>query len=205
MICHICVRVFTPPLANRWWQGIDIGNVASAQPPPGTPGGPVATTGNLRSPLLGSEYSIHSAQSLAGTMDDMRVHGKVRMLNFACIRLDTHKTLGAGSFSKVYMGAYRGQECAIKVRTSLVLITHRRVGVQFFPCTFPPSPSSPLPPFYPSLSSYPSYPSIFDQLIYTMDLTQDVIQRVAAEASILTSIQHPNTVNILGVSVLPPR
>lgn len=43
------------------------------------------------------------------------------------------------------------------------------------------------------------------QLIYTMDLTTDVIQRVAAEASILSAIRHKNVVNIYGVTVFPPR
>lgn len=39
-----------------------------------------------------------------------------------------------------------------------------------------------------------------------MDLTEDTIQRVAAEASILSSIRNnPNVVNIMGVTVLPPR
>jgi serine/threonine protein kinase len=43
------------------------------------------------------------------------------------------------------------------------------------------------------------------QLIYTVDITAETIKKVAAEASILSSIRHKNIVNILGVSVLPPR
>jgi hypothetical protein len=43
------------------------------------------------------------------------------------------------------------------------------------------------------------------KLIYTMDLTEDVIQRVAAEANILSSMKNPNIVKIYGISVLPPR
>jgi serine/threonine protein kinase len=42
------------------------------------------------------------------------------------------------------------------------------------------------------------------KLIFTIDLTQDIISRVAAEAQLLSSIKHPNVVEILGVSVLPP-
>jgi serine/threonine protein kinase len=42
------------------------------------------------------------------------------------------------------------------------------------------------------------------KLIFTIDLTVDVINRVAAEASILSKIRDPNIVKILGVSVLPP-
>ncbi len=130
---------------SRWWQGLDIyqGTVAD-------------TTEDIRTPLVGAEFALSSAQSLANTMDQMHVHGQVKMLNFASLRLDTKKLLGAGSFSKVYKGTYRGKECAIK-------------------------------------------------LIYTADLTTEVIKRVAAEASILSSIRHPNIVNIFGVSVMPPR
>ena len=42
------------------------------------------------------------------------------------------------------------------------------------------------------------------KLIFTLDLTLDVIKRVAAEAQLLSLIRHPNVVDILGVSVLPP-
>jgi hypothetical protein len=38
-----------------------------------------------------------------------------------------------------------------------------------------------------------------------VDITAETIKKVAAEASILSSIRHKNIVNILGVSVLPPR
>jgi hypothetical protein len=43
------------------------------------------------------------------------------------------------------------------------------------------------------------------KLIRTADLTKDIIRKVAAEASILSSISDPHIVNILGISVLPPR
>lgn len=129
---------------SRWWQGLEIDNSSR-----------MASYENIRSPLLGSDFSLASAQSLAATMDRIRVSGRVKMLNFACIKIDFRRTLGSGSFSKVYKGSYRGKECAIK-------------------------------------------------LIYTVDLTTDVIRRVAAEASILSSIRHPNIVHIFGVSVLPP-
>ena len=42
------------------------------------------------------------------------------------------------------------------------------------------------------------------KLIFTVDLTADVIRRVAAEAQILSRIVHVNIVKTLGVSVLPP-
>ena len=79
----------------------------------------------------------------------------MKLLNFAYITLDKKKTLGSGSFSKVYKGAYKSEQCAIK-------------------------------------------------LIYTVDLTIDVIMRVASEAQILSRISHTNIVKIFGVSVLPP-
>ncbi len=75
---------------SRWWQGIDIHQ-----------GRRRASNEGIRSPLMGTEFDIFSAQSLADTMDQIRVKGSVRMLNFASLKLDTRKMLGAGSFSKV--------------------------------------------------------------------------------------------------------
>lgn len=42
------------------------------------------------------------------------------------------------------------------------------------------------------------------KLVFTVDLTKEVIHRAAVEAQILSSIAHPNIVRIFGVSVLPP-
>ena len=128
----------------RWWQGLDIDQ-----------GRRRASNEDIRSPLIGIDFSLQSAQSLADIMDRMRTQGSVKMLNFACIKLNNAAPLGAGSFSKVFKGMYKREEVAIK-------------------------------------------------LIYTLDLTVDVIQRISAEASILSSIRHTNVVKILGVSVLPP-
>lgn len=52
--------------------------------------------------------------------------------------------------------------------------------------------------------SYQAVPCAI-KLIYTLDLTVEVIGRVAAEAEILSSVQHPNIIKIFGVAVLPPR
>lgn len=43
------------------------------------------------------------------------------------------------------------------------------------------------------------------KLVFTFDLTVDVIKRVASEAQILAAVSHPNIVHIFGVAVLPPR
>ena len=42
------------------------------------------------------------------------------------------------------------------------------------------------------------------KLVFTMDLTEEDICRVAAEATILSSITSVNVVKIFGVTVLPP-
>lgn len=145
----ILIAIFSPLIIywallqdSRWWQGLEFNKPMGA------------TEDDMRVPLMGTDLSLFSAQSLAATMDVMKTN-RVKMLNFACLKIDFRRPLGGGSFSKVYSGTYRGREVAIK-------------------------------------------------LIYTVDLTADVIQRVAAEASILSSIQHVNIVQIYGVSVLPP-
>lgn len=128
---------------SYWWQGLDISQ-----------GGRRISNENIRSPLVGSDFSLMSAQNLATTMDNI-TNNRVQLLNFACIKLDLNRGLGSGSFSKVFAGSYKGKECAVK-------------------------------------------------LIYTVDLTAEIISRIAAEASILSSINHNNVVKIIGVSVLPP-
>lgn len=57
--------------------------------------------GTILSPLSGLNMDLHSAQSLAQTMDHLRSE-HVRLLNFAYISLDTTAPLGQGSFSKVF-------------------------------------------------------------------------------------------------------
>ena len=111
--------------------------------------------GNIMSPLKGLNVNLHSAQNLAETLDQIKSMKSVKLANFAYIALDANKLLGQGSFSKVYKGKYKQQECAIK-------------------------------------------------LIFTVDLTLDVIQRVAAESQILSHLRHPNVIGIYGVAVLPP-
>lgn len=132
-----------------WWQGL----LSSKNSDPEDD-----LNQSIKSPLAGIDVGLKSAQVLAASMDSMSSGDKldlVRLLNFSYIALDTKSQLGTGSFSKVYRGSYKNQECAIK-------------------------------------------------LIFTVDLTIDVIERIAAEAQILSSFKHPNIVSIIGVSVLPP-
>ena len=42
------------------------------------------------------------------------------------------------------------------------------------------------------------------KLVFTFDLTVDIIRRVAAEAQILSSLEHPNIIHSFGVAVTPP-
>lgn len=65
---------------SRWWQGIAIYGVEEENQDP------ESTQGGIRSPLLGTDFSLHSAQSLAITVDYMRLNN-VRMLNFAQIKV----------------------------------------------------------------------------------------------------------------------
>jgi len=110
----------------------------------------------LRSPLIGLEYTLQYAQLLSETVDDLGLDGNVKLLNFACIHIDTKtKLLGQGSFSRVYRGTYKQKECAVK-------------------------------------------------LVFTLDITREVVDSIVAEASILASISHINVVRIVGVALLPP-
>jgi hypothetical protein len=75
---------------SRWWQGLAISQGSHRQ-----------SMDTLLSPLLGADLSLHSAQTLAHTMDELIGEGN-RLLNFANIFLDKREVLGHGSFSKVY-------------------------------------------------------------------------------------------------------
>ncbi len=45
----------------------------------------------------------------------MSSKGGVKLLNFAYIRINSKKLLGQGSFSKVFKGTYREEQCAVKL------------------------------------------------------------------------------------------
>lgn len=128
---------------SKWWQGLGGGDDNNCAP------------GSINSPMWGMDLTLHSAQTLARTLDEMRNAGSAKLVNFAHINLDTHNIIGQGSFSRVYTGTYRMQKCAIK-------------------------------------------------LVYSLDLTADEINKVAAEATLLNNVKHKHVVHIYGVSVLPP-
>lgn len=139
------IAYYTLILDSRWWQGFDSIKVSQS---------------DIRSPLAGIDLNLASAQNLARSMDNMGAvltsgGSGIRLLNFAYCEIDLKQKIGEGSFSKVYRGKYRQQDCAIKV-------------------------------------------------VFTVDLTREVINRAAAEAKILSALKHPNIVNIFGVSVNPP-
>ena len=139
-----------------WWQGLSIRQ--SSLTNSSRPSSMVQDENYpnaIAAPLKGVDISLDSAQTLAGTLDQIATEGGVKLLNFAYIKLDEKRLLGQGSFSRVYSGTYRNRVCAVK-------------------------------------------------MIYTLDLTVETISRIAAEAELLSSVKHPNIVNIFGVSVLPP-
>ena len=103
LVCY-----YTLLLDSKWWQGI-LGDDDKATP------------GSINSPMWGMDLTLHSAQTLARTLDEMRDADSAKLVNFAHIALDTQKIIGQGSFSRVYVGTYRLQKCAIKLVYSLDL------------------------------------------------------------------------------------
>jgi hypothetical protein len=155
------VMYYTLLQDSRWWQGRDIRQ-----------GRRVEAAEEIRGPLHGVDFTLATALSLAASMDHLgkataekgssrlSQARKVKLLNFgdyflsfihfyfllndqffkAYITLDNSRMVGSGSFSKVFLGSYRKQKCAIK-------------------------------------------------LIFTPDLTEDVIDRISAEVQILSFIK----------------
>ena len=70
----------------------------------------------IKGPLVGVEVGFSEAQELAKEVDNIHQQGTIRLLNFAYLSVDAKaKLLGAGSFSKVSSGYYKGQPVAIKM------------------------------------------------------------------------------------------
>lgn len=93
---------------RRWWQGL---GVASS---------PFKHSSNQEenaqiSPLAGIDLSLHSAQALAMTLDNMTLTKSAKLVNFAHVVINNERVLGQGSFSKVFRGTYKLVPCAVKV------------------------------------------------------------------------------------------
>lgn len=130
---------------SKWWQGIYFTQATSNKMKSGNKrsnrqSGMSSTSARSHEPLLGSDISLASAQSLAYTLDQLRGNSDIHMVNYAQINVNWEQCLGTGSFSKVYKGTYRKSSCAVK-------------------------------------------------MIFSMDLTEDIIKKIAVEASILSSIK----------------
>ncbi|GAB5370012.1 hypothetical protein AAMO2058_001455800 [Amorphochlora amoebiformis] len=129
-------------------------------------------TSNIRSPLSNTSLNPEAAICLARAMDEIE---RVPLLNHAMVRIKTNLVndpglttkgrsvgfqrskvvLGAGSYSRVYRGVFKGKSCAIK-------------------------------------------------MMFTPELTPDIIDNVCSEAALLGSLKHKNVVEIIGVCVYPP-
>ncbi|KAJ1412260.1 hypothetical protein B484DRAFT_455402, partial [Ochromonadaceae sp. CCMP2298] len=172
---------------SRWWQGLDIRQ-----------GRRVLEAEEIRSPLQGIDLNLKSAQSLAQSMDTMGTLNAVAAATLAQrsgssthitgLRVESRpESLEAGnnnSASNAGGGAVKLLNFAY-----ISLDKTRQLGSGSFSRVY--------------LGKYRRKPCAI-KLIFTLDLTLDVIRRIAAEAQLLSLVRHPNVVGILGVAVLPP-
>jgi hypothetical protein len=70
----------------------------------------------ISKPLDGVEVGFQEAQELAKEVDNIHQEGTIRLINTAYLNLEKpQRLLGAGSFSKVYAGFYKGLPVAMKM------------------------------------------------------------------------------------------
>jgi hypothetical protein len=70
----------------------------------------------ISKPLDGVEVGFQEAQELAKEIDNIHQEGTIRLINTAYLNLEKpQRLLGAGSFSKVYAGFYKGIPVAVKM------------------------------------------------------------------------------------------
>lgn len=67
------------------------------------------------SPLRGFEVGYDEAQNLANEVDNFATEGRARLINHRWLSLKESQVLGNGSFSKVFVGKYKGEMVAIKM------------------------------------------------------------------------------------------
>lgn len=136
----------------------------------------------IRSPLQGVDLALDSAQNLAEQLDSFNSGGLRRRM------------LESGSHTVSSLTAARGSSAgAPTVRLLNFAYIHldrtKMLGSGSFSKVY--------------MGKYRTRKCAI-KLVFTLDLTREIIRRVAAEAQLLSSIRHPNIVEILGVSVLPP-
>lgn len=130
----------------------------------------------IRSPLQGMDLAMDSAQSLAAQLDSFGGGGlRRRLLDTASSAITT--STSSAKTVRLLNFAY------IKLDRTKML------GSGSFSKVY--------------MGKYRNRQCAI-KLVFTLDLTREIIRRVAAEAQLLSSIRHPNIVEIVGVSVLPP-
>jgi serine/threonine protein kinase len=179
---------------SKWWQGQDIFQGRRDK-------------GNeeIRSPLQGIDLNLKSAQSLAASMDQM---GHLSPSAAATLQSSSHSPhrqtalagpdaeqprprtqSTSGELSPHGHGSSAGGAVRLLNFAYISLDKNKQLGSGSFSRVYQ--------------GQYRGTPCAV-KLIFTVDLTVDVIKRVAAEAQLLSLIRHPNVVDILGVAVLPP-
>jgi hypothetical protein len=176
---------------SRWWQGImdpPFTPHASRQSSQAHAGDQMnmsthmsGSVTDMRTPLIGADLSLVAAITLAGAVDRMGANNStVQVLNFAHIQLTSQrKLLGIGSFSKVYRWVSE-----IGDRTVSPVISpedHRLLS------SLTDRPHSLRSSLLTLRGIYKKEPCAV-KLIFTTDLTEEVISRITAEATLLSAV-----------------
>ena len=180
---------------SKWWQGQDIFQ-----------GRRNMSAEEIRSPLQGIDINLKSAQSLAASMDRMgkltssataSLHNNNNNNNSSIKRTSTNFGLSTterlesneSMSGETALAASGGGAVRLLNFAYISLDKNKQLGSGSFSRVY--------------RGRY-RQKACAVKLIFTVDLTVDVIKRIAAEAQLLSLIRHPNVVDILGVSVLPP-
>lgn len=182
---------------SKWWQGQDIFQ-----------GRRNKDNEEIRSPLQGIDINLKSAQSLAGTMDRM---GKLTSSMSSSLHNSANMSSKRPSTN---LGALENGEGRGDSRDSVTqdnTNTNAQVSgggavrlLNFAYISLDKNKQLGSGSFSRVYRGKYRDKDCAVKLIFTLDLTVDVIKRIAAEAQLLSLIRHPNVVDILGVSVLPP-
>jgi hypothetical protein len=186
------VMYFTFLQDSRWWQGIDI----STSPILNKEGTRVHSQTGPSGPSGGSHHRISAS---AARPNGGKGNNAVRISSNHEIRsplqgvdldLKSAQTLAASIDDLgISPSRYRNKSVRLLNFAYISLDKSKLLGQGSFSKVY--------------LGKYRQRPCAI-KLIFTIDVTQEIICRVAAEAQILSTIKHTNVVEILGVSVLPP-